>query len=209
MKLKLTLEEFVKPELINEVFSMDVQNQDAVKTRLFGDLLKYMQAFSQLAAKGNLDVASKSAGLQDFITRLSDFESYFQARGTKLTMSGFDSEPLAPGIQPTQLLAFDAVENNKKAFLTAIASGTEFVPIVWSKALMTQPGQALAPIYYKPLYNTAAKPVLGSAPGSKFNNVADTSAPDKIALDRPDANLQRANTTPKAPATGEFYRYAK
>lgn len=209
MKLKLTLVEFIKPELITEVFSMDVQNQDSVKTRLFADLLKYMQAFSQLAAKGNLDMASKSAGIQDFITRLSDFESYFNARGTQFTMSGFDSEALAPGIQPTQLPAIDAVENNKKAFLTAVASGEEFVPIVWSKALMTQPGQALAPIYYKPLYTSVAKPALGSTPGTKFNSVADTSAPDKIALDRQDANLQRTKTEPRTPATGEFYRYAK
>ena len=207
MKLKLTLVEFVKPELMVEVFSMDVQNQDSVKIRLFGDLLKYMQAFSQLAAKGNLDVASKSAGIQDFITRLSDFEAYFTARGTQLTMSGFDTAAPDPNIKPTQLLASEALENNKRAFLTAVASGQEFVPIVWSKALVTQPGQVLAPIYYKPLYTSAAKPAPGTAPGSKFNSVADTSAPDKISLDL--SNTKQNEKLPVKPATGEFYRFAK
>ena len=208
MLTKLTLDVFVKPEFLVEVFSMNVDNEDVIKTRLFADILKYMQAFSQLSMQGKLDMARKSAGVQDFITRLSDFTDYFNARGTQLTMSGFEGAGVAPGTEQSKISASDAVEQNKRTFLTAIASGQEFVPIVWSKALATQAGQALPPKYYNLPTTNPASPSKGSYPVG-HTTWADNSALDTVALDKPDANLQRAKTQPQAPATGEFYRFAK
>lgn len=183
---------------------MNVENQDVIKTRLFADMLKYMQAFSQLAVRGNLDMARKSAGVQDFITRLTEFEEYFKAHNTQLTISGFEGPNVDPGTTPTMLPAFDAVENNKRAFLTAIASGEEYVPIVWSKALMTQPGQQLPPKYYTMPSVSGPAPAKGSYPvGSP--SYADNSALDKIEL----GTAGKQQPLPAKPATGEFYRFAK
>lgn len=182
---KLALNLFIKPSYLTEIFSMDIHNEDVVKTKLFADMLKYMQAFSQLASQNKLPMDRKAAGTQDFINRLESFKDYFAAKGTQLTMSGFEEPTINPaGTVPTKLNATDAVENNKRSFLVAMSSGQEFVPVVWSKALATSAGQQLPPKFYLDLPKTVPQTPLGM--GSRVPMIADNSpamSGNPIALD--------------------------
>lgn len=156
---KLPVHFFVKPEFFVEAYSMKTpEEQESAYKQSLLDTLKYMQvvAFDRINDPNNK--SNQSYAFQKFLGNLDLIQGFFTNQVPNTTMASL-------------------VDANKKAFITAIHSGTEFKPILWNRALETDV-RNLPPKYR----NTPTVPAPQYRGASKFYG-DDSPLTDKIALD--------------------------
>lgn len=159
MITKLPLDVFIRPEFLPEAYSMQTpEEQESAYKQSLLDTLRYMQAvaFKVMAMPG--DKSNLSFAFQKYLANLDLIQKFFETAVNNPTLASL-------------------VDANKKAFVTAVNSGTEFKPILWNRNLDVEIAK-LPPKYM----NTASVPAPQYRGGSKFYG-DDSPLTDKIALD--------------------------
>lgn len=157
---KLLLEMFIKPEFLAEAYSMVTpEEQESAYKQSLLDTLRFMQAAAFKIQSNPADKLNLSYAFQKYLANLDLIQKFFETQVKNPTMASL-------------------VDANKKAFITAVHSGAEFKPILWSRSLETDTAK-LPPKYH----NTASVPAPQYKGASKFYG-DDSPLTDKIALDK-------------------------